>query len=224
MKQILFTLTALFFFVYNADAQNVYDEDPYKSQSVRINYFLPAQDPKVLIKDADGNVLNEIAGKNDKINIGLAYYYRSPLAKKMYYQLEGRYNVMISDFDADGDGEFEEGFSNLFDIELGVVGGRYLVSNMLSVQVGANVVMKSFDADLDLDTHGDFKKKNSFWFAGGPVAGAEFKINNLILLSARYNHYFNNKVKYVNGEGTTQRTAEVQLSPGYFEFGLGLRF
>lgn len=224
MKKLLSTLSILFFLL-NADAQNVYDEDPYKSQSVRINYFMGVNDPKILIKDADGNVLNELAGINDKVNVGLAYYNRMPLARKMYYQLEGRYNILISKFNTDDDDdEYEESFQNLFDIELGVVGGKYLVSNMLSVQLGANVVMKSFDNSLDLDGHGDYKKKNSFWFAGGPVAGAEFKINNLILLSARYNHYFNNKVKYVNGEGAAQKTAEVQLSPGYFEFGLGLSF
>lgn len=224
MKRILFTLTALFF-LYNANAQNVYDKDPYKSQSARLNYFLPTQNPKILITDADGNLITELAGINDKLNGGLAYYNRAPLAKKMYYQLEGRFNILSAKFNTDSNEEnYEETFNNIFDVELGIVGGKYIVSNMLSLQVGANVVMKSFDKDLDLDDHGDFRKKNSMWFAGGPVAGAEFKINNLILLSARYNHYFNNKVKYINGEGAAQKTAEVQLSPGYLEFGLGLSF
>ena len=57
MKKLLLVGSFLGFAL--ANAQNVYDKDPYKSQSARLNYFLPTQNPKILITDADGNLITD---------------------------------------------------------------------------------------------------------------------------------------------------------------------
>lgn len=137
MKKTLLLLSGILMSGAPAFSQNVYEgKDPYKdNNSVRFNYMRALSAPTITVKDPNGAVLKTIEGSN-KFSGGLAYYNRNPMAKGYYLQLEGRFNILSTEFDTDNNGTKDESFNNIFDIELGVLGGKYLVSNILSAQAG----------------------------------------------------------------------------------------